>query len=116
LTNCHWLARGDNFYGNHLLFERVYQELANLADISAERFIGVFGSESVSLSEQAKMIAKLLAKYQDDNLLAIALRFHKDILNFSDQLFNDMLASSSSKIEENIYLLERALEENEGSN
>jgi DNA-binding ferritin-like protein len=33
----HWLVRGSNFYESHLLFERVYDELAELQDTMIEQ-------------------------------------------------------------------------------
>jgi len=33
----HWLVRGTNFYESHLLFERIYNELAELQDTMIEQ-------------------------------------------------------------------------------
>jgi DNA-binding ferritin-like protein len=36
----HWQTRGDTFYGDHLLFQRLYEESTELVDRVAERAVG----------------------------------------------------------------------------
>ena len=57
--NNHWLTEGDNFYGNHLLFQRIYESAQENADLAAEKFIGNLGRESVNQTLQAELIAKI---------------------------------------------------------
>lgn len=124
--HCHWQTSGASFFGNHLLFERIYKSSFDDADLIAERFIGIFGAEACGMQAQAEMIAKLLHKYQGDNYHALALRFEKDVLAFSQQIYDlleaeeemtlgidDALMSIASKREEACYLLQQALAEEE---
>lgn len=120
--NCHWLTKGMAFYGDHLLFERLYKAAAESADLAAEKFIGLFNENGLNIAAQATFISKLLAKYQEDNLHAAALKLEKDFLAFSQQAYDlfeeegvmtlgldDMLMSIASKHEEACYLLQQIL-------
>lgn len=43
----HWVAAGDEYYGDHLLFERVYDSVKGLIDPLAEKSVMLFGPEAV---------------------------------------------------------------------
>lgn len=59
----HWQVRGASFYGDHLLFQRLYDgddesdPLGDQIDTLAEKVVGYFGSEAVSLSDQMQRMA-----------------------------------------------------------
>jgi DNA-binding ferritin-like protein len=122
---CHWTTRGLSFYGDHLLFERLYKQAADDADAAAERFIGLFGEDAMDYPLQHEFISKLLAKYSDHAMekLIIALTIEKDFLAFAEQMYNefdkenvltlgleDMIPEHSSNRETAVYLLQQALE------
>lgn len=122
--NCHWLTKGLAFYGDHLLFERLYQSSAESADLAAEKFVGLFEEEGLDMGSQAAFIGKLLSKYQDEELHELALKLEQDFLAFSQQTYDffeeeemmtlgldDMIMSIASKHEEACYLLKQALGE-----
>lgn len=125
LQNSHWLTRGDSFYGDHLLFERLYQSSAELSDLAAEKCIGLFGEDGLDMNTQAELLAKLLDKYRAvSDLHTLCLKMHKDFLAFSQQFYDiledegelslgmdDMIMSIASKVEEGCYLLQQSLEE-----
>ena len=57
----HWQTRGGHYYGDHLLFERLYEESQPAIDGVAERVIGLTGDPAtVSLCEQAPIIQKMV--------------------------------------------------------
>ena len=122
--NNHWLTEGDNFYGNHLLFQRIYESAQENADLAAEKFIGNLGRESVNQTLQAELIGKITKKYSEKytDLLEMSLAIEQDFQKFSDEAYNcfekegnltlgldDMLCSIASKREESIYLLKSVL-------
>jgi DNA-binding ferritin-like protein len=126
LQFCHWETRGLGFYGNHLLFERLYKQSAEDADFAAEKFIGLFGEPAVDYKLQQEFISKLLIKYQDhqDDRLHLALTIEKDFIAFAKQCYDeldkdgtlslgldDMIMSQSSNHEGSIYLLKQAIDE-----
>jgi starvation-inducible DNA-binding protein len=59
--NAHWQARGPNFYGHHLLFERLYDESKDQIDKLAEQAVGSYGSDAIR--EDAQIIAERVAEF-----------------------------------------------------
>lgn len=122
--HCHWTTAGLGFYGDHLLFERLYKSAQENADLAAEKFIGLFGKSGIDYSLQAKYLNKLLLKYSDidhQKPAKLALAFEKDFLAFSDQTYqdfekadvmtmglDDMIMAIASKREEACYLLQQS--------
>jgi len=43
----HWQVKGQPFYGDHLLFQRLYEGMAEEIDGTAEKIVGFFGSGAV---------------------------------------------------------------------
>lgn len=111
----HWLSKGDNFYGNHLLFQRIYESAAKDLDLAAEKFVGLFGDECLDNNLQSKLLNDMLNKFQSNSL-----EIEKDFIKFSTTAYNcfkqegkltkgldDMIMSVASNREESIYLLSR---------
>lgn len=40
----HWQSKGSNFYGDHLMFQRLYEVIDGEIDVLAEKLIGLSGS------------------------------------------------------------------------
>ncbi len=121
----HWLAKGNDFYGDHLLFERLYDATLENLDGAAEKMIGVFGDECMDFKLQTELLNKLLMKYSDlsEDVLNCSLSIEKDFLNFSKAAYecfenegkmtlglDDFIMATASEHEEAIYLLTRAQE------
>lgn len=121
---CHWTTKGPDFYGNHLLFQRLYEGVAENADAAAEKMIGVFGKDALDCKTQCELINKVCAKYSSlaDKPLEQALAIEKDFIKLSEDLFNefekmnamtlgldDLIMSIANKREEAVYLLQQAL-------
>jgi DNA-binding ferritin-like protein len=122
--NSHWLTKGLAFYGDHLLFERLYQASAEGADLAAEKMIGLFEEKGLDMKSQAEYLIKLLNKYQGEDLHELCLQMEKDFLSFTQAVYeffeeegyltlglDDLLMSIASKHEEAVYLLQQALDE-----
>jgi len=45
----HWQASGDTSYGDHLLFERLYEDIQDQIDGLAEKIVAKYGVEAVEL-------------------------------------------------------------------
>ncbi len=56
----HWVTKGKNYYSDHLLFMRLYEETYKGVDIIAERTIGLSTTSFVCLTSQISHIAKLV--------------------------------------------------------
>lgn len=121
--NNHWQEGGQNFYANHLLFQRLYEETFDLLDAAAERSVGTFGSDSLNLSRQAKVLSNLLLKYsnEESSTLDSSLLACKDFLRLAKNAYDtlkgsgtlslgidDLIMSQSSTVESHLYLLQQA--------
>jgi DNA-binding ferritin-like protein len=59
----HWISKGDSFYGDHLLFQRIYESTQEDIDSVAEKSIGLGATSSVDLVLQTKQLSKLVQGY-----------------------------------------------------
>ena len=121
----HWTTKGQMFYGDHLLFERLYDSAVKDLDTAAEKFIGVLGEECLDYDFQAEMLNRVLVKYKnlEGSPVQMSLAIEKDFIKYSQQIYkllededrltlglDDMIMSISSKREEAVYLLNQTLE------
>lgn len=125
----HWTTKGDMFYGDHLLFERLYNDTLENLDLAAEKFIGVFSDECLNYDLQADLLHKVLLKYKnlEGSPAEMSLAAEKDFLKFSREAYDcfekedrltlgldDMIMAIASKREEAAYLLQQTLKGNHG--
>jgi DNA-binding ferritin-like protein len=123
----HWTTRGTAFYGDHLLFERLYNSTLKDLDLAAEKFMGLLGDEVLGYDLQTELLHKVLLKYSnlEGSPLEMSLTVEKDFLKFSQQAYNcfedegkltlgldDMVMAIASQREESVYLLQQALKGN----
>jgi len=128
----HWQTSGGQFYSDHLLFERLYNESQPFIDQTAERAIGSTGPDSVDAHTQAVVMEALIGNLCNGSLNAedmvrMSLRAESlvvqsvtatiKILETSDSLTNgtDNLLQGISDLHEGfVYLLkQRAIPEKE---
>jgi DNA-binding ferritin-like protein len=57
----HWSAMGDPFYGDHQLFQRLYESTAEQIDDVAEKAVGMGSERNVDLCTQLQQLFKLSA-------------------------------------------------------
>lgn len=115
----HWLAMS---YGNHLLFERLYEKAQEFADDAAERVIGLCGDANLDGAES--VIAQKFAAKDGSikGLLESSLSIEKAFQNLVKKVYgtlkekgsitlglDDLLMSQASDGETHIYLLQQAL-------
>lgn len=123
-TQSHWTTKGDTFYGDHLLFERIYNSALENLDLAAEKFVGLFGTDCLDYALQIDLLNKVLLKYKglEGKPLDMSLAIEKDFLKFSQDAYNlfeeegkltlgsdDMIMAIASKREEAVYLLQQPL-------
>lgn len=123
-TNNHWTTKGANFYGDHLLFERIYNSALENLDLAAEKFVGLFGTDCLNYDLQVEFLNKVLVKYKnlEGSPLSMSLAVEKDFIKLSQDAYNcfeeegrltlgldDTLTAIVSKREESIYLLQQSL-------
>ena len=121
----HWTTNGLSFYGDHLLFERLYKSTLENLDLAAEKFIGVFGDQCLDYDLQADLLHKVLLKYKnlEGSPIRMSLEAEKDFLKFSKDAYNcfeeegrltlgldDMVMAIASEREGAVYLLQQSLD------
>src|SRR5574339_430067 len=86
----HWTTKGEMFYGDHLLFERLYNSALENLDLAAEKFIGVFSDECLDYDLQIELLSKILSKYKnlDGSPAEMSLAAEKDFLKFSKEAYD----------------------------
>jgi DNA-binding ferritin-like protein len=122
----HWTTKGLLFYGDHLLFERIYKSALEDLDLAAEKFIGLFGEDCLNYQLQADLLNKVILKYKglEGKQLAMSLAIEKDFLKFSKDAYNcfeeegtltlgldDMVMAIASNREGAVYLLQQAMKD-----
>ena len=120
----HHTTSGKDFYGDHLLFERLYNSALEDLDLAAEKFMGLFEGNFLNYDLQVDLLHKVLLKYKnlDGSPAEMSLAIEKDFIKFSVEVYksfeaegrltlglDDMLAAIASKREESVYLLQQAI-------
>lgn len=120
----HWTTKGMEFYGDHLLFERLYNDALKNLDLAAEKFIGVLGDDCMNYDLQTDLLHKILLKYKDmeGSPLQMSVAIERHFLAFSKAAYScfeeegkltlgldDAICEIASKREEAVYLLQQAL-------
>lgn len=120
----HWTTKGVAFYGDHLLFERLYNDTLELLDVAAEKFVGLMGLQVLVYDTQTELVNKVLSKYSnlEGSPVQMSLEAVKDFIKFSKDAYNcfeeegkltlgldDMIMATASKSEEFVYLLQQSL-------
>ena len=117
----HWTAKGKQFYGEHLLFERIYKSAQENLDSAVEKFIGLLGVNVLQFTQQTELLNKVLSEFDDENSVERSLKAEKEFIKFSKDIYkifeenesltlglDDMIMSISSDREEACYLLQQS--------
>lgn len=121
--NNHWKCKGTNFYANHLLFQRLYEEVVEDIDIAAEKSIGVFDELDVNPGLITSIVEKFMPEKFDGDLIQSSLAAEEEFLKASRKLYldlksednmslgiDDMIMSVYNKHEGFVYLLKQAVD------
>lgn len=60
LQTAHWTCKGDSFFGDHLMFERMYNDVLPEIDAVAEKAVGLGNENNVNLVLQQLQVMKLV--------------------------------------------------------
>jgi DNA-binding ferritin-like protein len=119
----HWQTKGDNFYGDHLLYQRLYEAVQGEIDLVGEKLIGV--SQDISLTNYFKRVKAmemfLKAVTNPEHSYALVsyeaelayVRLGADLMDYLEQAgmltrgLEQMLGNIMDKHEEHIYLLDQ---------
>lgn len=121
----HWRVGGKNYYGDHLLLERLYNSVGEEIDQLAEKMVEKYGEDSVDLHGQidhmhtvikgiAKISCNLKRAQAAEKMLQRLFKMSYDKLKENDELslgMDDFLMASANNHETNCYLLRQRLKE-----
>lgn len=119
----HWQTKGPAYYGNHLLFQRLYESVGGEIDAVAEKLVGYTGVTSVELPAQLILIQKYCSRWcQIENLHERGLQSEKDMQKLFKVTYDtlkakgslplgldDFLMATANSHETNAYLLQQVL-------
>jgi DNA-binding ferritin-like protein len=87
----HWAMEGEPFYGDHLLFERLYENLSDEFDTLAEKIVCFYGSDAVGLQDQMHQMENMSRNWD-----AIDCPVHRSIV--AEEKLQDRLEVAYDKI------------------
>jgi DNA-binding ferritin-like protein len=119
----HWTVKGSNYYGDHLLLQRIYTSVDDEIDGIGERIVAYAGPSYVDsdvITAKANTVLRELRKRKDpiqqalaaEEMLQVALRKTYDALKASGGLslgLDDFLMGIASAHDTNRYLLQQRL-------
>jgi DNA-binding ferritin-like protein len=100
--NAHWMSKGETFYGDHLMYERIYNENAAEIDSFVEKVIPILGEKSISPVESLEITLEILKSCADikaespaEEILKLSLEIEKLTLKMLEDLYKDMKESNT---------------------
>jgi DNA-binding ferritin-like protein len=118
----HWRVKGTNYYGNHLLLQRLYTETEPMIDALGERITGLYGPDWLDEKSHLKLVAEYAEVWQNTDPMTSAFhaatKVHEDIkaaykaLKKRKELTlgtDDLLMAQQNTVETHIYLLQQAM-------
>jgi len=126
----HWQAKGENYYGNHLLFQRIYEGMQGEIDTLAEKIVGYFDENAVENSVIMEKMHPWFDQWNKiSNPLDRAIQSEQDMQNLFKAAYeklkkdddislglDDFLMATANAHETNLYLLQQANKKLEESN
>jgi len=116
----HWQVKGNPYYGDHLLLERIYTGMVPEIDTLAEKIVAMYGPEGVDPICQARAMAGFLDLQANPDPIQRALivenyiqgelaRVFKDLESYGALTLglNDYLAATANTHETYLYLLKQ---------
>ena len=120
--HAHWQTEGETFYGDHLMYGRLYDSLDPHIDTLAEKIVGYYGTDALSTIEQTKQVAEIASEYCEDCFIKTSLAFEEALCNAIVTEFdrqeeagtlklgmNDFLAAACNDRDTAKYLLKQRL-------
>jgi len=120
----HWQASGSSYYGNHLLFQRLYESVTAQVDGLAEKAVGYHGVDAVNPGDASHaMNAWVQVWSQTECPFERGLKSEEDCQQVLRQAYeaikasgamtlglDDWLMATANAHEENTYLLQQVLD------
>ncbi len=120
----HWQVKGTNYYGDHTLFERLYESLNDEIDTLAEKIVAEFGPGGVDLARQSQDLSQHLGNLtsESDDPVMRAMTAESSLQNMFKVVYDtlksrneislgmdDFIMAMANNHETNVYLLKQRL-------
>lgn len=119
----HWQTKGPTYYGDHLLFQRLYESVQGEIDALAEKLVGYVGPAGVNLDGQVGLVATIASEFANVSDhhrrgLEAEAGFQHHVKAAYDAIqdagmmtlgLDDWLMATASAHETNTYLLQQVL-------
>ena len=119
--HAHWASANTNFYGDHLLFERIYNSANGDIDVIAEKAVGITNdSSTINPIEDIKYTAIIVNKlvsgeFNPESFSEIGIAAEKEFLKLIEKMMagnksdgvQNMLQGIADKHEGHLYLLQQ---------
>jgi DNA-binding ferritin-like protein len=117
--SAHWQTKGSDFYGDHLLFQRLYEGIRDEIDTVGEKMVGVYGPEHVDVHRRLSNLSILSdfldLQYIQKEYVNTGLVMEKKLLDLLQEAdkstfsagVKDLLAGIANTHEGHMYLLQQ---------
>ena len=120
----HWTTKGVSFYGNHKMFDELYESALADLDEAAEKLLGLFGDSVLDYDLQTELLGKVLSKYSklEGSPWDMSLAVEKEFIAFSKSAYecfdeegqlslglDDLIMEIASHREKSVYHLQQTL-------
>ena len=125
--HAHWATSGQTSYGDHLLYERIYNEVTEEIDTLAEKAVGFTAPGSVDTHIHGKMVGEMICAYPSPSraneatmIASAGLALVSDYIETVNETYkalksrdelsmglDDFLMALVSKLESHVYLLKQ---------
>ena len=120
----HWQVMGQTYYGNHLLFQRLYEAVQAEVDAVAEKVVGYVGPDAVALVPQAELVLSWVARWskvadhhmrglQSERDVQAVLQAAYDAIKAARAMtlgLDDFIMATANAHETNAYLLQQVVQ------
>lgn len=118
----HWTSQGEEFYGDHLLYDRIYEESAPDFDACIEKFLIQWPEEIANPIQTLKEAQQTLEKHQTESYLNTLMELSQHLLTQIKELYDalktqeklslgldDFIMTLADHHENHLYLLKQRL-------
>lgn len=128
--NAHWTYYGQSFYGDHLLFQRLYENIEEEVDGIAEKITAMYGPEAINSMDQMGRMYRFISEWSEMSEGCVCKRsfvaeerlqpFLDTLYEFLDEAgtltlgLDDFIMALASAHETHLYLLRQKFYESTG--
>jgi DNA-binding ferritin-like protein len=108
----HWKVRGEPFYGDHLLFQKLYEAVGEEIDTLAEKIVGIYGPDAIHnlsvLSDTHKFVANHAASGVGGDIYQCALLMEEHLQRALKTAYDELKASGEMSLGMDDFLMATA--------